>query len=71
MGLPFMRRRRSNLIGGMQFDAADLAGHLRGYLDDVARTRTMRPGTVGSARPGQQRLARAMDDVLDGTSAAD
>ena len=44
---------------------------LRGYLDDVARTRTMRPGTVGSARPRQQRLARAMDDVLDGTSATD
>jgi putative flavoprotein involved in K+ transport len=71
MGLPFMRRRRSNLIGGMRFDAADLAGHMRGYLDDVARARTIRSGTVGSARPGQQRLARAMDDVLDGTRAAD
>ena len=68
---PFMRRRRSNLIGGMRLDAADLAGHLRGYLDDVARTRTVRPGMAGSGRPGQQRLARAMDDVLDGTRAAD
>jgi putative flavoprotein involved in K+ transport len=71
MGLPFMRRRRSNLIGGMRFDAADLAAHLRGYLDDVARTRTTQSRTVRSARPGQQRLARPMDDVLDRTRAAD
>ena len=71
MGLPFMRRRRSNLIGGMRLDAADLAGHLRGFLDDVARTRTTRGGVAGSGRTGQQRLAGAMDDVLDGTRSAD
>jgi putative flavoprotein involved in K+ transport len=53
MGLPFMRRRRSNLIGGMRLDAADLAGHLRGFLDDVARTRTIRGGMAGSGRTGQ------------------
>jgi putative flavoprotein involved in K+ transport len=71
MGLPFMRRRRSNLISGVGHDAADLAGHLRSYLDDVARTRTIRSGMVGSGRPEQQRLAGAIDDVLDGTRSAD
>jgi putative flavoprotein involved in K+ transport len=36
LGLPFLRRRRSNLLSGLGADAADLAHHLRGYLDDQA-----------------------------------
>jgi putative flavoprotein involved in K+ transport len=71
MGLPFMRRRRSNLIGGMRLDAADLAQHLRGYVDEVTRTRTTLGGMARSGRSGKQRLAGAMDDVLDGTQSAD
>jgi putative flavoprotein involved in K+ transport len=39
LGLPFMRRRRSNLISGVGRDAADLCTHLRWYLDRVARAR--------------------------------
>ena len=71
MGLPFMRRRRSNLIGGIGRDAVDLAGHLRGYLDEVVRTRTVRPGLAGSGRTGDQRRTCAMNDVLDGARGAD
>jgi len=39
LGLPFLRRRRSNLLAGLGADAADLFGHLRTYLDRQARTR--------------------------------
>jgi putative flavoprotein involved in K+ transport len=37
LGLPFLRRRRSNLIAGLGADAADLLGHLRAHLDQSAR----------------------------------
>jgi len=37
LGLPFMRRRRSNLIGGVGRDAADLMGPLRAHLEVLAR----------------------------------
>ncbi len=40
LGLPFLRRRRSNLLSGLGFDGAELCQHLVGYLDDVARLRT-------------------------------
>jgi putative flavoprotein involved in K+ transport len=40
LGLPFLRRRRSNLLAGLGFDGAELCQHLVGYLDDVARVRT-------------------------------
>lgn len=33
LGLPFLRRRRSNLIAGFGADAADLGDHLRNYVD--------------------------------------
>jgi putative flavoprotein involved in K+ transport len=33
LGMPFLRRRRSNLISGLGADAADLFAHLRRYLD--------------------------------------
>jgi putative flavoprotein involved in K+ transport len=39
LGLPLLRRRRSNLIGGLGADAVDLAGHLRHHLDDRAAAR--------------------------------
>jgi putative flavoprotein involved in K+ transport len=39
LGLPFLRRRRSNLIAGLGVDAADLGDHLCTYLDCAARTR--------------------------------
>jgi putative flavoprotein involved in K+ transport len=39
LGLPFLRRRRSNLIAGIGLDAEDLAGHLRAYLDNRSRDR--------------------------------
>jgi putative flavoprotein involved in K+ transport len=39
LGLPFLRRRRSNLIAGLGADAADLFDHLRAYLDQLARRR--------------------------------
>ncbi len=37
VGLPFLRRRRSNLLAGMGLDAAELCQHLVGYLEDVGR----------------------------------
>ncbi len=40
LGLPFLRRRRSNLIVGLGVDAADHADHLRRYLDHRAADRT-------------------------------
>lgn len=40
LGLPFLRRRRSNLIGGLGADAADLFVHLRKHLDQQAKRRT-------------------------------
>ena len=39
MGMPFLRRRRSTLIDGAGADAHELAGHLVGHLDDIARPR--------------------------------
>ena len=37
MGLPFLRRRSSTLIDGAAADARDLADHLAGHLDTLAR----------------------------------
>jgi len=39
MGMPFLRRRRSTLIGGAGPDAHELAGHLVGHLDTTTRLR--------------------------------
>ncbi len=39
LGLPFMRRRRSNLIVGLACDAAELGRHLRTSLDRQSRAR--------------------------------
>ena len=40
LGLPFLRRRRSNLLAGLGLDASELGQHLVGYLGAVARMRT-------------------------------
>ena len=39
IGLPFLRRRRSNLIAGIGVDAYELGTHMRGFLDRRARAR--------------------------------
>jgi putative flavoprotein involved in K+ transport len=38
MGLPFLRRRKSTFIHGAEDDARDLAEHISGYLDMLARS---------------------------------
>ena len=37
LGLPFLRRRRSNLLAGLGVDAADLCQHLVTHLEGVGR----------------------------------
>jgi putative flavoprotein involved in K+ transport len=39
LGLPFLRRRRSNLVSGVGLDADELGAHLRVYVDERARRR--------------------------------
>jgi putative flavoprotein involved in K+ transport len=39
LGLPFLRRRRSNLISGLGRDACELLPHVRRTLDERARSR--------------------------------
>jgi putative flavoprotein involved in K+ transport len=56
LGSPFLRRRRSSFINGADADTADLADHLRGYLDRTRRA----PKAPPSARPrkaGSERQA--------------
>ena len=40
LGLPFLRRRRSNLLAGLGIDALELCQHLIGYLEGVEGTLT-------------------------------
>ena len=40
LGLPFLRRRRSNLLAGLGLDASELGQHLVEYLGAVGRLRT-------------------------------
>ncbi len=40
LGLPFLRRRRSNLLAGLGRDAAELGQHLVRHLESVGRGRT-------------------------------
>jgi putative flavoprotein involved in K+ transport len=37
LGLPFLRRRRSNLLAGLGIDAAEICEHLTGYLEEAGR----------------------------------
>jgi putative flavoprotein involved in K+ transport len=47
LGLPFLRRRRSNLIAGLGADAGDLFAHLRAHLDEGAPRRATRVRPAG------------------------
>ena len=63
LGLPFLRRRRSNLLSGLGIDAADLSAHLRRYLDGQApisarRVRSTMSSTGDSAPARRQSAAR-------------
>jgi putative flavoprotein involved in K+ transport len=40
LGLPFLRRRRSNLVAGLGLDASELGQHLVDYLGTVETMRT-------------------------------
>jgi len=42
LGLPFLRRRRSNLLAGLGLDSSELSQHLVEYLAAVAKTLTSR-----------------------------
>ena len=42
LGLPFLRRRRSNLLAGLGLDASELGRHLVEYLAAVGRIGTSR-----------------------------
>lgn len=43
LGLPFLRRRKSSFIHGAEDDVREIAAHLSGHLDRVARERCPRP----------------------------
>jgi putative flavoprotein involved in K+ transport len=43
LGLPFLRRRRSNLLAGLGLDASELGQHLVEYLGTVGPLRTSTP----------------------------
>ena len=64
LGLPFLRRRRSNLIAGAGDDAAELLPHLLAHLDDAARNggRFRRSVVAGT---GEQRVPDPMDHLVD------
>jgi putative flavoprotein involved in K+ transport len=51
LGLPFLRRRRSNLISGFGADAADVFGHARAHLDRRARDRRASRASVPGVTP--------------------
>ena len=44
LGLPFLRRRRSNLLAGLGLDASELGQHLVEYLGAVGPTRASKSG---------------------------
>ena len=66
LGLPFLRRRRSNLIAGVGDDAAELLPHLLAYLHG-----TVRPGSNADPAAsvvegaGEQRVPDPMDHRID------
>ena len=52
LGLPFLRRRRSNLIAGLGIDATDLRDHICAYLDQLARQRGSLSRLLAPISPG-------------------
>jgi putative flavoprotein involved in K+ transport len=59
LGLPFLRRRRSNLLAGLGVDAVELGDHLVGYLDHVAHERSRTSGRDWYQRPTSARRVRS------------
>jgi putative flavoprotein involved in K+ transport len=64
LGLPFLRRRRSNLLAGLGVDAVELGDHLVGYLDHVARGRA---GTSSRYRCQPPTSARRVRSTISST----
>ena len=66
LGLPFLRRRGSNLIAGVGDDAAELLPHLLAYLRGPgpfrAERRSSRSVVEGA---GEQRVPDPMDHRID------
>jgi putative flavoprotein involved in K+ transport len=67
LGLPFLRRRRSNLIAGVGDDAVELLPHLLAYLHGARPTRAERRSCRSVVEgAGEQRVPDPMDDRIDG-----
>jgi putative flavoprotein involved in K+ transport len=67
LGLPFLRRRRSNLIAGVGDDAVELLPQLRAYLHGAGPPRVgRRSGRSVVEGPGEQRVPDPMDHRTDG-----
>ncbi len=67
LGLPFLRRRRSNLIAGVGDDAAELLPHLLAYLHGAGPPRVERRSCRSVIEgAGEQRVADPMDHRIDG-----
>jgi putative flavoprotein involved in K+ transport len=66
LGLPFLRRRRSNLIAGAGQDAAELLPHLLAYLHGTGRSRDERRSCRSVIEgAGEQRVPDPMDHRID------
>jgi putative flavoprotein involved in K+ transport len=66
LGLPFLRRRRSNLIAGVGQDAAELLPHLIAYLHHAGPPRVEgRSGRSVIEGAGEQRVADPMDQRIN------
>ena len=65
LGLPFLRRRRSNLLAGLGVDAAELCQHLVEYLECVGRCglRRLAEAGVSSAPMSARRVRNTMSST--------
>jgi putative flavoprotein involved in K+ transport len=67
LGLPFLRRRRSNLIAGVGDDAAELLPHLLGHVRRAGPPRVERRSCRSVIEgAGKQRVPDPMDHRIDG-----
>jgi putative flavoprotein involved in K+ transport len=68
LGLPFLRRRRSNLIAGVGDDATELLSHLLGYLHGAGTSRVERRSRRSVVeRAVEQCVPDPMDHRINGT----
>jgi putative flavoprotein involved in K+ transport len=66
LGLPFLRRRRSNLIAGVGEDAAELLPHLLAHLHGAGLARVERRSCRSVVEgAGEQRVPDPMDNRID------